>query len=57
MVPAGREKDFPNIVFNEQFTGALAKQLGIDLGAKRAFELEHDDESSYKGFGNTINGL
>ena len=57
MVPAGREKDFPNIVFNEQFTGALAKQLGIDLGAKRAFELEHDDESSYKGLGNTINGL
>ena len=33
MVPAGREKDYPNIVFNEQVMGALAKQLGIDLGA------------------------
>ena len=37
--------------------GALAKQLGIDLGAARAFELELDDESSYKGLGNTINGI
>ena len=57
IVPSGREKDYPNIVFNEQVMGALAKQLNIDLGASRAFELEHDDESSYKGFGNTINGL
>ena len=57
MVPAGREKDFPNIVFNEQLMGALARQLGIDLGAQRAFALEHGDDNSFKGFGKTLNGL
>ena len=34
--------------------GALAKQLGIDLGASRAFELESDDAESYKGFGKVL---
>ena len=34
--------------------GALAKQLGIDLGAVRALQLEHDDADAYKGFDSVL---
>ena len=47
-VPAGREHDFPNIVFQEQFASALAASLGIDLNALQALETNIDEKPKYK---------
>ena len=39
-VPAGREADFPHLVFNEQFTNALAQSMGLDIATMNALAKE-----------------
>ena len=56
-VPAGREADFPHLVFNEQFANALAQSMGLDIATMNALAKGGEDSKTSDPRFNILGGL